>query len=271
MSTTPGIKIDETVTLVNQSAFAGVGSERFYIRTGARIVVSVVVTSISGNLNVTFDNSGDNENWLQVLDFGTVNSTGIYQRIYSDFHPNFRINYNTTANADFKIIVSVHDNSSSTFIENANLLVDVDHTKGDSVQVGDGQDVLEVEPDGSINVNTTFPDIKNPIHQTYTNSIDTGVDGYGFKSVATYTSTDNLTKIKAMHVHSQGSAQARLLIDGAEIRRKDVSPQTSVAEFEFKVPRTLTTGQVFELQVRLAEELSGSFDIQVELEAFLAS
>ena len=226
----------------------------------------------TGTINLTVDNIIDDTSSLQVLNFGAITTTGITQRIYSDFHPGFRANYNVTGGtADFKIFVTIHDNSSSTFIENANLAVDVSHVEGDSVQVGDGVEIIQVNPDGSINVEiANTPETRNPVHTAVTGSINTAVDGYGFKSLGSYTSTDDMTRIKAVYMHSACIAQVRLLIDGTEIRRKDVNPLTSAAEICFKVPRELQNAEVISIEARVAPDIQGTVEFNGEIEAFVA-
>jgi hypothetical protein len=263
------LDIYETKDVVKLSAFSGISSARFRVRRGSRIVFSVVTTAISsGSLAVTIDNSGDGENWLEVLNFST-GTASIQQKIYSDFHPDFRIRYTATGTVDFKVIVTIHDNSASTFIENANLNVDVDHTQGDSVQVGDGTDVLQINDDGSINVQDVT--INNPVHDNYVLDIDTSADGYGFKAIGAYSSLNNFTKIKALYIHSESSSQVRILVDGVEIRRQDVDPHTSTAIINFSVPYPLLQAQVISIEARVNSIINGVINFRSAVEGFIAS
>jgi hypothetical protein len=268
----PSLKLFETRQIVDFKAGSGAGFQDFTIQEGSRIIVSLIVRNLSGggSVDLSIENSGDGDNWLEVLSF-SAGVNGISQKIYSDFHGIFRINYIVSGLADVKVIITVRDNSASTFIENANLLVDIDHTKGDSVQVGDGEDVLAVNDDGSINVQLV--ENANSRHYMFAdNTINPNVDGYGYKQIASYTAIDSLDRIRKMYVHSQGSAQIRMLIDGQEVRVKDVDPMTSVAEIVFEVPKPLIVGNVLTIQARIAPEIKKPILFRtIAIEAYKAS
>ncbi len=274
MSGVVNLKIHRTEEIFKFTAGSGTASKNFNVQEGARLIFSLIVRNLSGggSVDVVVENSGTGEDgdWLTVLSM-TSNANGIQQRIYADFHPIFRVTYVVTGTADVKFITTVRDNSSSTFIENANLLVDIDHTKGDSVQVGDGVDVMQVNDDGSINVQLI--ENANARHYAFPdNTIDPDSDGYGYKEIATYAMIDSLTRMKKIYVHSEGLAEVRVMIDSVEFRVKSVDPLTSTAEIELMSPYALDIGQIFSIEARIAPEIKREVAFRsIALEAYKAS
>lgn len=148
------LKQSETVSLINKVNFSGLASEDFYLSSGSRMLVTLLVLSIDSGASIaaTVENTFSLDDPYDVLETINTTTTGRFKRVFSDFHNQFKINVNVTGgNATFKVGVSVFDNALSTKIENAEISVDLTHTE-DSVRIGDGTRLLTLNDDGSVPV-----------------------------------------------------------------------------------------------------------------------
>ncbi len=154
------VKLYETRTVVKEEEFTGGGSSSFFVHAGSRMLVTLLVTAIDpgAQVNVFVDNNFDTDEANDTMLTLSANSATRVKRVLSDFHNQFTFRYNVTnGNATFKVAVSVFDNAMTTRIDNAIVEVDLHHTvdvngEFDSVRIGDGTDLLEINPDGSFNV-----------------------------------------------------------------------------------------------------------------------
>lgn len=152
------LRLYETRTFLKGSSSA---VERFYVTSGSRMLVTLKVLSadLGATVTLTVGNTFDVDTGYDTLDTFPVTGVGLVKRIYSDFHNQFELSVNVSGgNADYRVAVSLFDNSGTTRIENAQLAVDLSDiadTLGhfDSVRIGDGTGpYLDINPDGTINI-----------------------------------------------------------------------------------------------------------------------
>lgn len=154
------LKVYETRTLITKSAFTGSDTIPFQVTSGSRMLVTLLVSAIDpgATVNLFVDNSFASDTNFDTIDSVSLSSTGRLKRIYSDFHNQFNFRVLVTGgNADFIVAITLFDNAGTTRIDNAQISADLDHTTDvlghfDSVRIGDGTDLLQINPDGSLNV-----------------------------------------------------------------------------------------------------------------------
>lgn len=141
--------------------------------------------------------------------------------------------------------VQLTDGSINIGTVNAELEVQLSHQDNipdvgdiaDSVQVGDGVEIIEVNPDGSINVVVlTAPVANNPIHVQNTHNIDQDTS---FEEIFSFTSTDNATIILQVECTGGTFAHYRLKVNGTIKREQRSTPTNSNVEFIFEQPLPL--------------------------------
>jgi len=151
----------ETHTLIQGKAFAGSSTKLYNVVTGSRIVFTLYVFSISlgASIEIKVKNQFAKDIPTDELLSIVANAPGSTKRVLADFHNYFEIEATVTGGtATFAFGGRIIDNALATKIENAVIEVDLSHTPGidgryDSVRIGDGIDLLGVNPDGSLNVN----------------------------------------------------------------------------------------------------------------------
>lgn len=164
MSDVTTLRVYETRTLLQRAAFTGSVEQVAQIVTGSRMLVSLVVTAIDPATTVTvhLDNTFTTDLGYDTIDTFGTSAVGRVKRIVSDFHNIFRFRVVITGgNATFALGASIFDNAMTTRIENAMIDVDLSHTVDpmgnfDSVRIGDGTDLLNINPDGSINASVSI-------------------------------------------------------------------------------------------------------------------
>jgi hypothetical protein len=154
------LQLYEVRSFLRKNGATGVDAENFYIRTGSRVLVTFRVTALDAGTSVRLrvKNAEDVETPHDLLDTLDISAPGVLKRVYSDFNPYFVLETEVLGPgaASFKVGVAVFDNASTTKIENAQLAVDLSHVADalghfDSVRIGDGTDLLDLNPNGSLN------------------------------------------------------------------------------------------------------------------------
>jgi len=134
---------------------------------------------------------------------------------------------------------------------------------------------LNVEPDGSINVNSNidaedgdtiaigaYPD---PIFDKNADSITTA----NFEEIYRYVSTDDDTRIINVESTVSTTSNFRLKIDGTVERELRSSPMERNIHFEFRAHRFLTTGQILTIEAQVERKILGSYSTFTALEGYL--
>ena len=112
----------------------------FIVQTGSRFIVSVYVES--GEVSLQISNGYSSQVPFQISDVEGVNSpnaltTGHHKFVVTDFHKMFNLKLIPNGAASCALGIAVHDNAFK------------------NVSVDDGEDQLEINSDGSINVRLT--------------------------------------------------------------------------------------------------------------------
>ena len=167
----------ETNTIVKEfAAFSGISPGEFVIQTGSRLALTlqVLTLSVGATVQARIKNGfSDDVPFVQIMTMNAA-AVGAVRDVITDFHNLFEVEVEVTGGtATFALAVSVHENALANRIdiENAEVNVDIDHVADavgeyDSVRIGDGVDLLEIDPDGAISISnglTHFADAGVPI------------------------------------------------------------------------------------------------------------
>lgn len=165
---------------------------------------------------------------------------------------------------------------SSVTIDAPTIEIDLDPTS-DGVHIGDQVtgDLLVVNPDGSINVNTEVDasDGDSIAISAHPNQIfDEGGDTITtaiFEEIYSYTSVDNDTRIINVDVSLGTPSLVRLKINGVTKRELRSSPQQRNVEFVFKEHRPLNNGDVLTVEAKVGRLIQTSYSTFTSLEGYL--
>lgn len=274
------LSLFETTVLHNEKNFSGSKTERFGIKTGSRLVFSLVVTQIDAGaqVTVTVNNTFSLDfPFEQVLQFGTTTAVSFVRRIITDFHSIFDIQVDVTGgNATFAVGVTVNDNALSTRIDNAIIDVDLSHIPDvnghfDSVRIGDGVDLLGINPDGSINVNIVQGSGGPPelMKNTYDEAL--AVASGSETDVVTYTVPVGKTaSLQRVEFSGENIAQYRVYLNGSVIASRRTKQGGDLSgEFVFEgageegLP--LAAGDVVRLTTLHGRPANGNFEGRIQV------
>lgn len=145
-----------------EPSFSGLVERDFQALSGSRLVITFTVTSVTGTLNIGIGNDFQAEGSFDNLTTLAITTPGNYKKVVTDFHSLFKLKLNVGGGSAAVLIgLTLQDNSGSLNIDNAEIEVDLDAAT-DSVTAiikDEDGDALQIEPDGSINVNAdiVFP------------------------------------------------------------------------------------------------------------------
>lgn len=191
--------------------------------SGSRMLVSLLVTSADpgASVSLTVQNAFEVDDGYETLETITLTAPGRNKKIYSDFHNLFRFTVNVTGgSAEYKVGISLYDNAITTRIDNAHISVDLDAASGDNVGISDGTDLLQVNPDGSINVQLVDDDPNDEIVNPYAEVLNVA-DGVP-TDLLTYTVPGDVAFAQMIRIEASGEniAEYQLLLNGDEIGLK---------------------------------------------------
>lgn len=159
------LNLYESNTIFARKDFTGTEESKFQILSGARLLFSFLVTRIDAGAKVTFKlwNGFSQDQPYEVVLQPEMTTVSFVKQVLTDFNNLFKLEVIVEdGTADLACAVMVFDNAGTTRIDNAILKVDLDHTVDanghfDSIRIGDGADLLGINPDGSININIQQP------------------------------------------------------------------------------------------------------------------
>lgn len=145
----------------------------------------------------------------------------------------------------------------------------------DGVHIGDEEgDLLEINPDGSINVNTAVDasDGDNiaisahalPIFDEAADTITTA----SYEEVYSYTATAD-TNIEGIEATSDTTSTFRVKVNGITVKEKRSSAVEKNVVFEFKEHRVLQNTDVISVEARVNRFRRTSYETFVSLEGYL--
>lgn len=226
MSDSAQIKLYETRTIVKETLFTGSGVSSFTVITGSRMLITLLVTSIDlgATLTLTANNTFDSDEADDPILVFTATTAGRIKKVLSDFHNQFDFSYTVTGgNATFKVGISLYDNAMTTRIDNAIVQVDLHHTVDsngnfDSVRIGDGTDLLDIDPSGAIPVIPQEASDEIPFNEF--NESLLVVNG-AETTILTYTVPPGMTAfLSRIDVSGENIARYEVYVDAELIARK---------------------------------------------------
>ena len=153
------LRLYETVNAISSKGATGALSERIKVVSGARIVVSIYVNNLVGSVSLVLKDTFSEHVPGKTILSKAITAQGHYKYVVTDFHNIIDASILITGQADVDLGMTSFDNAlqSRIDIENAELDVNLNHItqpngQYDSVRIGDGQDELEINPDGSLPV-----------------------------------------------------------------------------------------------------------------------
>lgn len=270
------VRLSETRTIINQSAFTGADSQPVQVISGSRMLVSLLVTAIDPGASITLyiDNSFASDVPYDTIDNLSLNVAGSVKRIYSDYHNQFNFRYQVNnGNADFKVAITLSDNAGTTTIENAQLSVNLDHTVDalghfDSVRIGDGTELLKINPDGSLPV--TVGDAPDESVISVYSEVSSVVNGSD-TSILTYTVPVDKTSAFIVYIDVSGENIAKydVYLNGTRIARKRTYFGGNLNEtFTFgsqsKNGYPLEPGDIIEVKALHSRPFNGDFEARLQ-------
>ena len=147
--------------VLSKTNFSGVAENDFELITGSRLVWALSISSIDpgATVLVQIENGFSADFPFEEILTITGNAVGFFKKVLTDVHNLFDVKITVVGgNATFALGVSISDNALTTRIENAEIDVDLNHITQanghyDSTRIGNGVYEMDVNPDGSIDVN----------------------------------------------------------------------------------------------------------------------
>lgn len=151
---------------------------------------------------------------------------------------------------------------------------------GDTIALIDPDtgDILQIEPDGSINVNCKIDALDGDniaisshpeADQIFLEATDT-LTTNGYEEIFSYTSTSNSTRILVIECTADTSSTFRIKIGGVIKKVKRSSPLERNVVFEFKEHRPLSNGTAISVEARVDRKIFASYGTFTSLEGYLA-
>jgi hypothetical protein len=166
-------------------------------------------------------------------------------------------------------------------LANVSIDVDLDGTdpNGDTVALVDPDtgDRLQIESDGSINVNCSIDaedgdNIAISAHpasdQIFQETSDT-LTTNGYEEIFSYTSASNATRIIEVECTAETASTFRLKINGVIKKVKRSSPLERNIIFEFKEHRPLNNGIAISVEARVDRKIFSSYSTFTSLEGYI--
>lgn len=269
------LKQFETNVLLDEVAVTGSGEITAVVISGSRMLMVLDITDIDPATTVTInvDNTFSIDAAYETIETLTFNALGRKKRIISDFNNQFRFKYTVTGgNATFRFATSLYDNAMTTRIDNAMVDVDLSHlidVEGnfDSVRIGDGTDLLAINPDGSIDVvigEDTDESHINEFNEVL--AVSNGVD----TDLITYTVPIGETLfLSRIDVSGENIARFEVQLDTDVIARKRTyfsGPLNETFDFTQSGKRgyQINAGKVIKVKVLHGRPMAGDFEARIQ-------
>lgn len=270
------IKLYENRTVFKEDAFTGTKSEALYVTAGSRMLVTLHVLDIDigAVVNVHVDNTYNDDLPYDTIQTLSLSATGNVKRVLSDFNSIFNFRLVVTGGmATVRLGIALYDNAGTTRIDNAQIGVDLDHATDsmghfDSTRIGDGSDLLEINPDGSININDDLGIGEEPLWpydevSAVTAEIET--------TIITYTvPVGKVGLLYRVEASGENIAHYKVYINGTVIASKRTYFGGDLnATFEFtstnKRSVQLESGDVLEVKVTHSRPIASNFESRLLL------
>lgn len=277
MTTRRNVKLYNNVSLFPLKSYSGLNEEGFLVAEGARVVFTLHIKSIDAGASVNvrvFNSFSESIDFCQVLTWSSA-QVGDTKRVLSDFHNLFRVELEVlNGSAEVTFGLSVYDNALTTRIENAEIQVDLNHQQQangsyDSVRVGDGEEEMAVNPDGSINVNIVNTSVTPEVVKNKYNKITNVVDLVKTSIASHIAELGKKTYLQFISVSGDNYAEYYVEVDGVEIDLRRTSFGGPISEsFEFEAYSEngleISPGQRVEVFVEHCRPDVGSFNSRIQ-------
>lgn len=219
---------DQGVIIPFTLGVVGVTEREFNIYTGSRLLFDLYVKSIDPGATITVDFLNNFTTEDGVVDFENIlsistNTLEHHKKILTDFNQFFKARVTIVGgNVEYALAINVFDNAMTTVIENAEIDAhitskDVGTRLHDSVRIGDQDNELEVNDDGSINVNIVSSVSSNEVEKNIFNEAPAVVSGIE-TSIVSYTVPALITaKIQRISFSGQSIGTFNLYKNGNKI------------------------------------------------------
>lgn len=276
MVTNNQIRLYEARTFLKKDSSTGLSDVSFYVVSGSRLLVSLKVLScdIGATVSLNIDNTFDPDVGYETLDTIELTAAGSVKRVFSDFFNQFRLSVNVTGgSATYLVAVALFDNASTTRIENAQIDVSLDHTIDtlghfDSIRIGDGEYLLDINPDGSINTREDLALDEIPIN-AYDESpaVPTGAE----TPVLTYVvPSGKIGFLYRVEASGENVARYKIQVNGDSIATRRTHHGSGLTtEFDFTTPNKrgtlLQAGDIVQVLALHNRPESGDFEARLQL------
>jgi len=264
--------------LQTRENFGGQAFSDFELVTGSRLVWALSIKTIDpgASIVVNIKNGFTRDFPFETILNITGNAAGFYKKVLTDTHNLFDVDVTVVGgNATYALGVSISDNALTTRIENAEIAVDLNHIlqsngEYDSVRIGDGVEELEINPDGSINVNivntSVVPEIVRPVF----NKITSVVDSIRSSIVSHTASLTKQTYLQFISVSGNNIADYELEINSSVIDERNTYFGGPLSEqFEFNAysenGMLITPGQKIEVFSTHYRSDLGDFSSRIQI------
>jgi hypothetical protein len=237
------LSIYETSVLISKKNFSGIAVENFGLKNGSRLVITLTITAIDAGAQVNVDILNGfslDVPFQNILSF-SKNSVGSVNRVLTDIHSLFQVVVSVIGgSASFAIGITITDNAIGTRIDNAIVDVNVSHLNDvngqyDSIRIGDGVNLLQVNNDGSLNVNVIQSSNDNEKINLYYNEIS-NLPALIEQTLITYIKPVTINKSYVQKVSASGGniAEYKLYLNSNLIYKKRTAFGSSLnCEFSF--------------------------------------
>lgn len=249
----------------------------FRILSGSRLLFDLFVQSISlgGSVTVELFNNFSIDSDVPPDLILTLNSTNIghTKRIFTDFQYFFNAKVTVVGTVTFGFAISVFDNSGTTVIENAEIDVhttskDTSIREHDSVRIGDQDNEMEVNDDGSINVNIVSTAASNELEKNLFNTVTTIPSGIETSIISFTVPALKKAKLQRIGFSGQSIGTFNLYLNNALFDQKHTWFSGPLhGEFLFggasEEGQTFNAGDKLELKV-IHNRTSGDFSSRIQ-------
>lgn len=238
------------------------------------VTLKVLSADVGATVTLNVDNGFDTNIPFDTIETVQLTAAGTVKRVFSDFTNLFKLRADVTGgNASYRVVVTLFDNAVTTRIENAQIDVSLDHTIDtlghfDSIRIGDGEYLLDINPDGSINVN-----LDNAFDEEIANlysEVPAIVNGSETVLISYEVPVDKIAFLYRVEGSGENVARYQIQVNGSNIAtRRTYFGADLTTEFDYTTPNKraleLQPGDIIEVKVLHNRPNPGDFEARMQL------
>lgn len=271
-----GLRLYEFRSLLEQEAASGTGSESFYVIAGSRLLLTLSVLSLSsgGSVKIYVDNTYSEDDGYVLLDTIEASATGQIRRPLTDFNRIFRLRYEVTGTATFKVGGIVYDNASNVQLSGVTVNADISGVADgngdyDSIRITDGAYNQAINPDGSTNVVIVGADDEGAPASPYDTAVGV-LSGVETTILQYEVPADKTATIYRCEASGENIARFQILLNGDAIATRRTHHGSGLTtEFDFTTPSknslTFQPGDIVRVNVLHIRPMAGDFESRLQL------